>query len=623
MPGRFYITTPIYYVNAEPHLGHAYSTVIADIFARYHRLFGDETFFLTGTDEHGQKVTEAARDAGHTPQEHCDLMVQRFQAVWDKLAISHDDFIRTTEKRHRTLVQEILQKLWEIEEIYEDEYEGWYCVPEERFWTEKDLLEGNCPSCGREVRRLTEKNYFFRMGKYQDWLIGYIREHPRFILPESRRNEILGFLSNPLGDLCISRPVERLSWGIPLPFDENFVTYVWFDALLNYISSPVSKKTDWWPASVHLIGKDILTTHAVYWPTMLKAAGLDLPETIFATGWWLFEKAKMSKSVGNVVDPLSMVDKYGIDAFRFFLSREMSLGMDASFSETALVSRHNSELANDLGNLFSRLLKLVHTFCDGKIPEANPIYGDFPQLSGTAISDLRVKVRDLIGDLRLNAALDEVMAFIREINRTIEAAKPWKTGKTNPQGTGSFLRLALEALANAACLFHPVMPVKMGEILSTLGIESTNTPCLTENLVLDAGQALPKKASLFPRITLEIPPEIPPEPEEDMDLISFDDFKRMQLKVARVIHAALAPNSDKLLTLEVDLSGEQRTLIAGIAEHYTPDDLIGKLIVVVANLQPARIRGIESKGMLLAAEDGGKLALIIPDKEMTPGSTIM
>jgi methionyl-tRNA synthetase len=622
MSNRFYITTPIYYVNAEPHLGHAYSTVIADIFARYHRLFGDDTFFLTGTDEHGQKVEEAAHSAGRTPLEHCDLMVQRFQTVWEKLAISHDDFIRTTEKRHADLVQEILQKLWDAEEIYEDEYEGWYCVPEERFWTEKDLDEGNCPSCGREVRRLTEKNYFFRMGKYQNWLIDYIREHPRFILPESRRNEILGFLSNPLGDLCISRPVERLSWGIPLPFDEKFVTYVWFDALLNYVSSPVSKKTDWWPASVHLIGKDILTTHAVYWPTMLKAAGMALPQTIFATGWWLAEKAKMSKSIGNVVEPLAMADKYGMDAFRFFLAREMSLGMDASFSEAALVSRYNSELANDLGNLYSRLLKLIQTFCAGQIPAGKPDNGAFPELSDQAITDLRASVRDLIEQLRLNAALDAIMAFVREINRAIEVAKPWKTGKSDPEGTAEFLRLALNALANATCLFHPVMPGKMGELLQNLGLASTERPCLTENLVIPEGQPLPAKASLFPRVKLDIPEETPLEPEAEMNRISFEEFKRLQLKVARIVSAEPAPNADKLLVLTVDLGSEERTLIAGVAQQYKPDDLIGKLVVVVANLEPARIRGIESNGMVLAAEDGGELALIIPEKEMAPGSSV-
>ncbi|HEX7343136.1 MAG TPA: class I tRNA ligase family protein, partial [bacterium] len=370
MKKKFFITTPIYYVNDEPHIGHTYSTVIADVLARYHRLFGDQVFFLTGTDEHGQKVVEAAAQAGRSPREHCDLMVQRYQAVWEKLEISHDDFIRTTEERHIRPVQDILRKLWDIGEIYAAEYEGWYCVPEERFWTEKDLVEGNCPSCGREVRRLSEKNYFFRMGKYQPWLIEYIKGHPRFILPESRRNEILGFLAQPLGDLCISRPKERLSWGVPIPFDDQYVTYVWFDALLNYVTAPASRGGDWWPASIHLIGKDILTTHSVYWPTMLKATGLDLPETIFGHGWWLFEDAKMSKSLGNVVKPLSMADKYGVDAFRFFLVREMSLGMDASFSEAALVNRYNSELANDLGNLYSRLLKLLKTYSDGRIPKA-------------------------------------------------------------------------------------------------------------------------------------------------------------------------------------------------------------------------------------------------------------
>ncbi|MFH1863001.1 MAG: class I tRNA ligase family protein, partial [bacterium] len=372
MTGKFYITTPIYYVNDEPHIGHAYCTIVADVLARYQRLFGADVFFLTGTDEHGQKVAEAAQIAGRTPQEHCDLMVVRYLDVWRKLHISHDDFIRTTEDRHKSRVQQILMKLWEIGEIYEDYYEGWYCVPEERFWTQKDLNAGMCPSCGREVHRLTEKNYFFRMGKYQPWLIQHIHDHPSFIQPEVRRNEILGFLASPLEDLCISRPRKRLSWGIPLPFDKEFVTYVWFDALLNYFTAPASLNLNCWPASLHLIGKDILTTHCVYWPTMLKAAGLELPETIFGHGWWLVENTKMSKSLGNVVKPLTLVDKYGVDAFRFFLCREMSLGMDATFSEEALVNRYNGELANDLGNLYSRLLKLLQTYNGGKIPATAP-----------------------------------------------------------------------------------------------------------------------------------------------------------------------------------------------------------------------------------------------------------
>lgn len=622
MNKKFYITTPIYYVNDEPHLGHAYSTITADIFARYHRLFSDRVFFLTGTDEHGQKVAEAARKANRTPQEHCDLMVQRFQAVWHRLNISNDDFIRTTEMRHTGQVQEILQQLYDAGEIYEDQYEGWYCIPEERFWTEKDLVEGNCPSCGRGVQRLTEKNYFFRMSKYQGWLIEHIKSHPRFILPESRRNEILGFLAQPLDDLCISRPVERLSWGIPLPFDKNFVTYVWFDALFNYYTAPRSKGGNWWPATIHLIGKDILTTHCVYWPTMLKAAKLDLPETIFGTGWWLMEETKMSKSLKNVVDPLEMSDKYGVDALRFFVVREMSLGKDASFSEAALVNRYNSELANDLGNLYSRLLKLLHTYCDAKIPSSNENGGTADEISGAAISRLNERVRGHVENIQLNAALDEVMAFVRGINRAVETAAPWKTGQTDPEGTRRFLRQALEATAQAACLLHPVMPQKMSELLEGVGVEDTRNPHLSNDLILRDGEPLPKSAALFPRIKPEAVATIPVQESKEAELVSIEEFRRMKLKVARILEASPAPNSNNLLKLKVSLGDEERTLVAGIATHYKPDDLVGKHIVVVTNLKPAMIRGIESRGMLLAAVDKNALTLIVPDDDIPPGANV-
>jgi len=621
MAKKFFITTPIYYVNDEPHLGHAYCTVIADVLARYHRLFGDQVFFLTGTDEHGQKVAEAAARAGRSPKEHCDLMVQRYQVVWEKLEISHDDFIRTTEERHVRPVQEVLQKLWQAGEIYASEYEGWYCVPEERFWTEKDLVEGNCPSCGREVRRLSEKNYFFRMGQYQQWLVDYIKDHPRFILPESRRNEILGFLAQPLGDLCISRPKERLAWGVPIPFDDKFVTYVWFDALLNYVTAPASRGGDWWPATIHLIGKDILTTHSVYWPTMLKAAGLELPETIFGHGWWLMEEAKMSKSLGNVVKPLALADKYGVDAFRFFLVREMSLGMDASFSEAALVNRYNSELANDLGNLYSRLLKLLTTYGDGKIPLASSsIKSEDDPLNAHG---LQSKVRRLVEDLRLNAALDEIMAFVRGINKAVEDAAPWKSGKTDPEGTRQFLRRALEALTGAAQLLHPVMPGKMGNLLSELGCDGAGETLLPPSECLKAGHPLPEKASLFPRVKFDLPEDTAmPQAESTVLTISIEDFGRLNLRVARILSATAVKGADKLLKLEVDLGGEKRVVVAGIAQHYEPEELIGKSIVLVANMQPTKIRGVESQGMLLAAQADGKLVLITPEKEIAPGAKI-
>lgn len=372
---KFYVTTPIYYVNDKPHIGHAYTTILADVLAQYHRLIGVPTFFLTGTDEHGQKVQEAAAKAGITPQQQADTTVVRYKELWKKLAITNDDFIRTTEPRHTTVVRKILQDLFDKDEIYKTDYDGWYCVTCERFYTERDLIAGKCPQpgCGKTVERIKESNYFFRMSKYQDWLIQYIQDHPRFILPEFRRNETLGFLKKKLNDLCISRPKSRLNWGIELPFDKDYVTYVWFDALINYITavgylSDNKKFSKWWPCSCHLIGKDILTTHTVYWPTMLKAMNVPQPETVFAHGWWLSGSEKMSKSAGNVVNPMEMAERYGTDAFRYFLMAEMALGQDANFTEDAFTRRYNADLANDLGNLLSRIMKLIGSHCDGKIP---------------------------------------------------------------------------------------------------------------------------------------------------------------------------------------------------------------------------------------------------------------
>ena len=371
----YYVTTPIYYVNDKPHIGHSYTTVLADVLARYHRAQGDDTFFLTGTDEHGQKVQKAAEAHHMTPQEQCDQTVVRFQDLWKRLKISNDDFIRTTQERHKTIVRKILQDLYDRDLIYKAEYTGHYCVPCERFFTDKDLLEGNlCPDCHRPTDEIVESNYFFRMSKYQDWLIDYIKNHPSFIQPSFRANETLGFLKKELGDLCISRPKSRLSWGIELPFDPDYVCYVWFDALINYISA-IGYGTDdekfrkYWAHSHHLIGKDILTTHSVYWPTMLKAIGLDMPQSIFAHGWWLSGNTKMSKSLGNVVNPMDMADKYGVDAFRYFLMAEMSLGNDASFTEEGFISRYNSDLANDLGNLLNRVVKLTLKHFNGIMPK--------------------------------------------------------------------------------------------------------------------------------------------------------------------------------------------------------------------------------------------------------------
>ena len=425
----FYITTPIYYVNDEPHLGHAYTTILADVLARYHRLRGEPVFSLTGVDEHGQKVQNAVRKNGiQDPQAYVDQMAVRFQSTWDRLNITYDDFIRTTQPRHVRVVQAVLQQLWDEGEIYRGSYEGWYCVPDERFWTEKDLVDGNCPDCGRPVEKIVEANYFFRMSQYQDWLVGYIQDHPDFIQPASRRNEVLGFLRQPLGDLCISRPVARLSWGIPLPFDPDYVTYVWFDALLNYVTAAGYLQDDVrftqiWPQALHLIGKDILTTHAVYWPIMLHAAGLPLPKGIFAHGWWVIGGTKMSKSLGNAVRPLDLAETYGIDAFRYFLMRDMTPGQDADFDEERLSARYASDLANNLGNLLQRVVNMTGRYAQGQAPHAGEA-GEEERALRAQLEALPGAVFEQVGHFALNAALAQVMDALTAVNGYLERTAP-------------------------------------------------------------------------------------------------------------------------------------------------------------------------------------------------------
>lgn len=447
---NFYVTTPIYYVNDKPHIGHAYTTVLADVLARYHRSLGDETFFLTGTDEHGQKVEKAAAARHLDPKAHCDEMVLRFQSLWERLGITNDRYIRTTEEFHKRVVRQILQELFDRGEIYKAEYTGWYCVGCERFFTEKDLVDGKCPDCGREVSAIVESNYFFRMSSYREWLIEYIETHPDFIQPSFRANETLGFLRKGLGDLCISRPKSRLSWGIELPFDPDYVCYVWFDALINYISGVGYLQDDamfekWWPASYHLIGKDILTTHSVYWPTMLKAIGLPMPKTIFAHGWWLTGSTKMSKSLGNVINPMDMVDRCGVDAFRYFLMAEMSPGNDANFTEESFVARYNSDLANDLGNLLSRVLKMTLRSTDGVIPPPGAPTADEEELNSEVSAAIDAMETSLAA-LKFDQGIAAAMNAVRAGNRYMEKTAPWTLAK---KGETERLNTVLYTAANA------------------------------------------------------------------------------------------------------------------------------------------------------------------------------
>ena len=610
----FYLTTPIYYVNDKPHIGHAYTTILADVLTRFHRKTGEDVFFLTGLDEHGQKVQQAAENRGVDPIDHCDEMAPRFLELWKKLHIQNDDFIRTTEKRHVAVVQKILQDVFDSGDIYEDEYEGLYSISEERFITEKEAESGDF----RDIKKIKEKNYFFKMSQYQQPLIDHINENPKFIQPEHRKNEVLGFLKKPLGDLCISRPKSRLNWGIELPFDSNYVTYVWFDALINYITA-VGYNVDedsfnkYWPANYHLIGKDILTTHSVYWPTMLMSAKLPLPLGIFAHGWWLSGESKMSKSLGNVVDPLGLIEEYGVDPVRYYLMREMVLGQDANFTMASFIKRYNSDLANDFGNLLSRVSNLLKKFFNGKIPmdEDNSPEGMVIKENGIkVVSD----VWNHIESMRVSEAIETTLQYIRSVNKYMETMAPWKLAKSDKDAAGKVLFTAAEALRISAVLLAPVMPNRTQIVLETFNAAGSRL----EWGGLTPGKSLKKHDVLFPRIDVK-KPEKPSQSNgkktEPNNVITFDEFQNVELKTAKVLEAEKVEGADKLLKLQIEVGDEKKQIISGIAQHYSTENLIGKMIVVVTNLKPATIFGLESYGMLLAAKKGKDLTLITIDGE--------
>ena len=644
---KFYVTTPIYYVNDIPHIGHAYTTIAADILARFNRFSGSAVFFLTGTDEHGQKVQKAAGQRGLSPKEHADKMVVNFKEMWQKLNISNDAFIRTTDEGHKTKVRELLNSLWEKKLIEKRSYSGWYCTPDERFWTEKDLVNGKCPDCGRDVEQIEEQNYFFLMSRYHDALVRHIEENPSYIQPETRRNEVLGFLkSQPLGDLCISRPKKRLPWGIPLSFDEEFVTYVWFDALVNYYSAPgylAPADTRWWPADVHIIGKDILTTHAVYWSTMLMALGLPLPGTIFAHGWWTIEGKKMSKSLGNVVDPAEMAEKFGVDAFRYFLLREIPFGHDGDFSEDAMITRINTELANDLGNLSTRTFTMAVKYFDGAVP-GMPDAVIEPELEAIARS-IPEKMEQHLRSLQFQKALEEIWRLVSYTNKYIESNAPWALAKS-PETRGRLAQViysSLEALKYLAAYLYPFMPSSMEVLWKQLGFDKDIKQTGLANAIekpLTAGRKLGEFKALFPRIEkkkeiktetrrkeveekAEIKsPEITTPPQVG-ELIGIEDVAKVKLRTAKVLLAEPVKGSNKLIRLEVDLGDEKRQIVAGIGKSYSPEELVGKTVVIVANLKPAKLMGVESNGMLLAATDSeGSLSVLTTEKEVKPGASI-
>jgi len=638
---KFYVTTPIYYVNDVPHIGHAYTTIAADVIARFKQLEGYEVFFLTGTDEHGQKVEQAARDLGVAPKDHVDKLHLRFMELWKKLNISNTDFIRTTEERHKKVVESILSQLHERGEIYRDTYEGWYCMPDERFWTEKDLVDGNCPECGRKVEKIQEHNYFFKMGQYQDWLLEKIHSDEGFIQPASRRNEVLGFLSKPLGDLCISRPKERLPWGIPLPFDDKYVTYVWFDALINYISvhGPLDQiqNSSFWPADHHLVGKDILTTHAVYWSTMLQALGLQTPKNIFAHGWWTVNGQKMSKSLKNVVEPNHLIDQFGVDVIRYFLMREVPFGQDGDFSHAALIGRLNSDLANNLGNLLNRTTNMMKKYFDGVIPKPDT-QGEEDALLTAKAPEVLAEVRRGYDDLAYSKILMKIWELVDASNQYIDKTGPWHLIKTDDgkKRLQTVMYNAAESLRVLAILTYPFMPDSANNILRQLGIEMPAQEQGMESILqwgnLPAGTKIQGGPRLFPRIeekqaakilaALETPaaaPEKKPD-EKDSGQITIDDFMKVDLRTGKILEAEKVKKSKKLIQLKVDIGSEVRQVLAGIAEGYEADDLVGRTVILVANLKPVKLMGIESQGMVLAANGNGKLLLAAFDEE--PGQGI-